>query len=260
MKKAFLIIDPQNDFCDPHGSLSVAGAELSSELLHKFIQQNLASIDAIFTTLDSHYAFHIAHPSFWQDADGQAPSPFSIIEVEDIKSGKYKARVEAYADWALHYVEELSKQNKYKLCIWPEHCLVGSWGHSIHEPIFTALQAWEHSKPSKLVEYIRKGTNPKTEHYSAFKAEVLDEADPTSKLNFELIKKLDKFDEIFVGGQALSHCVANSLYDLIEHIEPSKIILLSDTTNPVTGFEKEANDFLEKAKTAGIKIRTTIDA
>lgn len=257
MKKALLLIDPQNDFCDKKGSLSIPGADSDSLRLEKFITKKQHEISAIFTTLDSHYAFHIAHPLFWQDTSGKAPAAFTIISLNDFNAGKYKVKNPDYVNWAQYYLEELERQKKYQLCIWPEHCLVGSWGHNLYPPIYASIYAWEKANPGKHNNYIYKGINPKTEHYSAFAAEVLDTEDPKSDLNMNLIQKLSSFDEVFVGGQALSHCVSNSLRDLVKYLPAEKIILLLDTTSPVPGFEEIAQIFLEDAKKTGIKLAKT---
>ena len=66
-KIALIIIDPQNDFCSPRGSLFVPGADEDNERLGEFILANSLEIDQIIVTLDSHYVIDISHPKFWVD-------------------------------------------------------------------------------------------------------------------------------------------------------------------------------------------------
>ena len=53
-----------------------------------------------------------------------------------------------------------------------------------------------------------------TEHYSAFKADVVRADDARTDYNMTLLARLLKADRVIVCGQALSHCVAFSTRDL----------------------------------------------
>ena len=48
MSNALLIIDPQNDFCNPNGTLFVSGAEEDCERLAEFIDNNSSKISYSF--------------------------------------------------------------------------------------------------------------------------------------------------------------------------------------------------------------------
>lgn len=259
MNTALLLIDPQNDFCHPQGSLYVDGAEKDALRLQQFILNRLPEIDGVFITQDTHQPYHIAHPLFWQDAQGRTPEPFTLVSLADVHSGSLKTARPEDATWALHYVKALADGGRYQLCIWPEHCLIGSWGHGVYLPIFQAAHQWIHAQAGRTVQWIAKGANPKTEHYSAFRAEVPDPEDTTGCLNRTLIAQLDVYERIFVSGQALSHCVAASLRDLMSHIRPDKITLLIDTTGAVQGFESLAEIFVQEARARGVCIAKTTE-
>ena len=78
-----LIIDPQNDFCDPqHGSLYVPGADTDMQRLADMITQMKHQLCDIHVTLDSHHLIDIAHPAFWQDSLGNPPAAFTQITAE----------------------------------------------------------------------------------------------------------------------------------------------------------------------------------
>ena len=71
-----LIIDPQNDFCDPEkGSLYVPGADEDMMRLAKMVDRLRDKLTDIHVTLDSHHTVDIAHPVFWIDGSGPASAP-----------------------------------------------------------------------------------------------------------------------------------------------------------------------------------------
>jgi nicotinamidase/pyrazinamidase len=125
------------------------------------------------------------------------------------------------------------------LVSWPEHCLIGSWGHNVHAAVKKALDRWARSK-LELVDFVTKGSNPLTEHYSAVQAEVPDPNDPSTMLNGRLIKTLSEADMVAIAGEALSHCVANTVRDIAKNFGEDnikKLVVLTDCTSSVAGFE-----------------------
>lgn len=257
MTNTLLIIDPQNDFCAPEGALSVPGATEDCLRLIKMIDGLGARLNSIHVTMDTHHIFHIAHPIFWLDKNGKMPDPYTIITSESIANGEFRAAVPQYQHYAIEYVSTLEKTGKYNLCIWPPHCLIGSWGHDIYEPLSKSLINWECSLPGRIVDYTYKGSNVRTEHYSAIRAEVSDAADPSSRTNFTLIERLKSADNIAIAGEAMSHCVANTVRDLITCIPAEKLIVLTDASSNVPGFEKLGADFTTEIESVGVKLMTT---
>ena len=65
MKNSLLIIDPQNDFCSPEGSLFVKGAEEDCRSIKKVLENLDKKIDSIIITMDMHHFYDISHPGFW---------------------------------------------------------------------------------------------------------------------------------------------------------------------------------------------------
>ena len=60
-----------------------------------------------------------------------------------------------------------------------------------------------------------------------------------------------------MSGQALSHCVANTITDLIENLAPdvlARIIVLEDASSSVPGFEGLGETALQKARDAGMTV------
>ena len=126
-KLEFLIVDPQNDFCDPNGALYVPGAVEDSKRLAETIKRLRNKISHISVTLDTHRLVDIAHPIFWVDSKGRHPEPFTLITRDDLKKGLWRTTVPDHMERAVRYVDELAKNDRYVLCIWPPHCLIGSW-------------------------------------------------------------------------------------------------------------------------------------
>ena len=54
MKTVLLVVDMQNDFCLPSGSLYVPGAEKDVERLSRLIKEKMTVIDKIILTADGH--------------------------------------------------------------------------------------------------------------------------------------------------------------------------------------------------------------
>lgn len=258
MNLHFLIIDPQNDFADPMGSLFIPGADKDMIRLAAMIQRHLTKINRIHVTLDTHRWIHIAHPVFWVDAQNNHPEPFTIITEEDLLAGRWKTTQPDYQERATTYVKTLKAQGRYTLTIWPPHCLIGHPGNNVVAPLAEVLTRWENT--FAMVNYVVKGSNMWTEHYSAVKADVTVPEDPNTLFNQKLIEELKTADLIAVSGEALSHCVANTLYDIAQALgDMSKIVLIGDTSSNVPGFEPLSEKILTDMQARGMKIVTSTD-
>ena len=261
MQVQLLIIDPQVDFCDPLGALSVPGAEADMARLARMVRRLAPKLDSIHVTLDSHHLVDIAHPIFWQDSAGNHPAPFTILSAADVEARHWTTTQPGMYRRALAYVQALAAHGRYPLCIWPPHCLIGSAGHAVMPDLFAALAEWEGR--FAVVDYIPKGSSIWTEHYSAIQADVPDPADPSTQINMTLTQTLLKADMLAVAGEAGSHCVANTVRDLADGFGDdrlvSKITLLTDAVSPVSGFESFQDDFLREMTARGMKLSTTTE-
>ncbi|MEJ7710988.1 MAG: isochorismatase family protein [Pyrinomonadaceae bacterium] len=263
MKKIeLLIIDPQIDFCGPGGALYVPGAEADMRRLAKMIGRTKTVLDDIHVTLDSHHSVHIAHPIFWKDSDGAHPAPFTCISRADVENGRWATTQPGMYRRALEYVRALEQQGRYELTIWNPHCLIGSPGHAVYPELFRALAEWEAMRFA-FVDYITKGSNIWTEHYSAVQADVPDPADSSTQINTRLIETLQQADTVLIAGEALTHCVANTVRDIgnkfgdDSHV--AKMVLLEDATSGIPGFEAHAQSFLSEMIGRGMQVTTTAD-
>ena len=256
-----LIIDMQNDFCDPKGALFVPGADADAVLLGTMINRVEKKLKDITKTMDSHHEVDIAHPIMYVDSQGNHPAPFTIITEDDFDNDTWTTTNPGCRKKVRAYLAALTANNRYPLCVWPPHCIIGSTGHAVVEPVRLALRDWCCNQMKK-VDFVTKGSNIFTEHYSAVKADVPDDGDITTKLNTDLLDILVEADEIPISGQALSHCVRNTVTDIADNFGEEnikKLILLEDTCSSVPGFEHLGTDFVADMKKRGMRVTTSVD-
>jgi nicotinamidase-related amidase len=261
-KAHLIVIDPQNDFCDPKGALYVNGSDKDMNRLATMVGRLRDKLHDIHVTLDSHQAIHIAHPVFWKNSAGQHPNPFTIISAADVRNGTWTTSKPGLYKRALAYVEGLEKNSRYPLCIWPPHCLIGSWGHGVWPALYEKLMDWSNQRFGSI-DFVTKGSNILTEHYSAIQADVPDPSDPGTQINTGFLQTVNEADIVLLAGEAGSHCLANTGRDMVNYFPDDsfvkKLVLLTDATSPVPGFEKNQDDFIKEMVARGMKTTTTTD-
>jgi nicotinamidase-related amidase len=255
-----LIIDPQNDFLDiPGAALPVPGAAADMQRLADWLLAHAAKVRSITVTLDSHASVGVERTTFWLQADGAPVPPFTLITAADLAQGRFMPRDAGKRAEVQAYLHALEAGGQRQLVVWPVHCVVGTWGHNIHAGLSDALNHWE-MQSGYTVQKVLKGQNPLTEQYSAFKAEVPRSDDPRTALNWPLVHALSAGSAtLLIAGEAMSHCVAASVSDLIATLPAQRLaqtVLLSDCMSPVAGFESAAREFLDRALEAGIQACT----
>jgi nicotinamidase-related amidase len=259
-KVHLVVIDPQVDFCDPNGALFVKGADADVRRLAEMVRRLNGRLDDIHVTLDSHRLIDVAHPVFWKDSSGLNPAPFTLISAGDVESGRWTPVLPGLYSRMLDYVRALEHNGRYPLCIWPPHCLIGSPGHCVLRELREALLEWE-TRRFALVDYVTKGSNPFTEHYSAVCADVPDPSDPGTQINTRFIQTLMDADLVAIAGEAGSHCLANTVRDIARSFGDDsyvrRLVLLRDATSPVPGFEAYQADFVAEMVARGMQVSTT---
>lgn len=258
---ALLVIDAQNDFHDiPGAALPVPGSVKDTERIAALIK-NL-NPGTIFASQDSHYSLDIAHPAWWEDAKGNPVSPFTMIFAADIENGKYVPRIQPTR--SLQYVKSLEANGEFNHFIWPEHCLMGSTGHAFLPVFFETIRDWM-NKNSRWVNFITKGVNPYTEHFGIFRANVPLPEDPATDVNQGIFQTLNEYNTVLLVGQARTHCVANSLRQIVQ-ISPqlaSKLVVVEDCMSDVPGlpsdFYVHVNSIYDDAVKAGVRLAKSTD-
>jgi nicotinamidase-related amidase len=286
---ALLIVDAQITFCIPGYELYVGGrsgrgaVEDNVRLCH-FIYRNLRHITHIFPTMDTHTQYQIFHPLFWVNTAGGHPVPYTVISHDDVAQGVWKVSPRAAyaldADYAAlqrhaeHYTAELEKSGKYALIIWPPHAMLGGIGHALAPIVHEAVEFHNACRASQTGFEI-KGGHPLTENYSVLAPEVLTTTGGiplrNSSRNVEFLEKLmgatRGYDVIGITGQALSHCVAWTIDDLLQDIltkDPAavrKVHIIRDCSSPVVtptyDFTPDAEAALQRFEAAGMRIVTS---
>jgi nicotinamidase-related amidase len=271
-----LLIDVQKDFCFPEGSLYVAGRSGRGALddnrrIAEFIYRNLGVLTNVTATLDSHFAFQIFFPSFWVGKSGAPLSAHREVTTEDIDRGEARPNP-AVARWLCggdqawlerqvrHYCGELEKAGKYRLYLWPPHCILGSEGHTLAGVVHEARMFHSYVRGTQSSTEL-KGGNALTENYSVLRPEVLVRHDglPLAEANSALLATLLAADKLVVAGQAASHCVKSSIDDLLDAILARdaalarKVYVLEDCMSAVTVPDGKGGflaDFTPQAKAA----------
>jgi nicotinamidase/pyrazinamidase len=264
MDATLLLIDPQNDFCDiPNAALPVPGADADMNRLAGFIRASRRSLKDVVVTLDSHATVSIERTTFWKQGNGTAVAPFTQITEQAVRDGRYLPRNETLRDEVLKYLQALEARGRYRLMVWPVHCVVGTWGHNIHQAVASELAAWEEDAQRGALK-ILKGLNTLTEQYSAVRAEVPRADDPLTDTNATLVERARPSKGLlFVAGEASSHCVAATLSDLLASMTPeerARVVILRDCMSPVQGFEADAERFFTAAAAQGVRVMSTDEA
>lgn len=294
---ALLLIDVQRDFCHTEGTLYVGGrsgtgAIDDSRRIAEFIYREMGSISSIIPTMDTHEAFQIFTPAFWQDQEGHMLLPHDMIDgnLQVIRGGQpsgLRASVNpmitrdvigdpnAYM-WlqkqAAYYVAELTRAGKYMLYIWPEHCVLGSLGHTLVGVVQEARMFHSYVRGAQNQVQV-KGGNPLTENYSIFGPEVTTRWDGKGTIaskNANFLRVLLDYDAVIIAGQASSHCVKSSIDDLLDEIQvkdsalAKKVYVLRDCTSAVVvpgvvDFTPEADKALDRYEAAGMNIVSSTD-
>ena len=278
-----LLIDVQKDFCFPSGSLYVGGRSGRGALddnrrIVELVYRNLNVITNITTTMDTHFAHQIFFPSFWVDKDEKPLAPYREITTDQIDRGEVRPNP-AVAHWLCNgnypwllkqvrfYCTELEKAGKYKLYLWPPHCILGSDGHALTGAIHEARMF--HSYARGVQSWVEvKGGNALTENYSVLRPEVLTRHDgqPLAQRNTGFIKTLLTADAVVIAGQAASHCVKSSIDDLLGEIVAQdkalarKVYILADCMSAVTVPDGKGGFFADFTPQAEEALRRFADA
>lgn len=240
-KIAALGIDCQVAFCHPGASLYVPGADQDMRRAAEWIYRNTDKISQIYLSLDTHTAVQVFHPTSWMDANGQHPTPFTVIMAADVVSGKWKPCFEQdkFLDLTaamIEYCTRLESTGKYALTIWPYHAMLGGASHGIM-PILMEACLFHSIGRLTDIEFIMKGRSQFTENFSIFSPEVNEIGNVrVGTFDIELVHALSRYDRVYIFGEASSHCVMSSLYDLAKKLSPddlNKIYILTDAMSPV---------------------------
>ncbi len=260
-----LIVDMQVDFCHPDGALSVPGAREDLERLIQFIRRNVEQISGITCSLDSHLPLQIFHPAWWVDGNGEHPPPFTVIGHKDVLDGAWVPLLEP--EWSTQYTWRLQELGRSELTIWPYHCLIGSPGHCLDPDLLSAV-FWHSLARGAQPTWWMKGSTPGTEHYSILRPEIPLPGHSFDTGGRELLDLLEMSDLVYIAGEAKSHCVLETVEDLVEEYADRpdvlrKIYVLEDCTSaihhPTIDYEAIADARFAELSRRGIHLVDSTD-
>lgn len=260
-----VLIDMQVDFCHREGNLYVPGALDDIRRTIEFIYRNAERITHITCSLDSHLPSQIFTPAWWVDENGCPPASFTIITAAAVQRGVWRPRFAPEA--SLRYVEELEQRRKKQLCIWPYHVQIGSVGNALDPELWSAV-FWHSLARQTDPHWLTKGSVPLTEHYSILQPEVPVPEHPGGSKDQGFLDILASADAVLIAGEAESHCVLETVEDLVEEFDAQpdvlrKIYFLRDCTSavqhPEIDFHALAATRLAEFEALGITFITTID-
>jgi nicotinamidase-related amidase len=250
-----ILIDYQQDFM-PAGALGVPGADADVARITRWMYDNLLKITQVAVSIDTHNPFQIFHPAWWEDQNGNNPPAFTAITLADLDSGKWRAVINPVASRT--YVEKLTAGGKKVLVIWPYHCLQGTSGCALDNQVSNMVYFHSVARKSVATRLV-KGTDPSTEMYGIIKPEY----DPKNFVNLDFLNKIEKFNRVVIAGEAKSHCVLESIAQILEYYQgksevTKRIFILEDTMSNIPSFEAATQTAFDEFKTKyGVNLVTT---
>lgn len=231
MNKILIIIDPQNDFVDPKGSLYVEGAEKTIEKLADYIKTDGQKYDHLVCTQDTHRRIHVSLQNGWT----HKPAPGTRV----VKKVGSDFKLTADKELAIKYYGEEG------VTIWPDHCIIGTWGHCFPDILVDAFSDWE-IKKGKGVFYQRKGEDCGYEAFSALTKEFMTGVKPEWRKWENL--------SIDICGFCKDICVAETVKDLVIRGGEKDVTLLDSLCATLDPNSKNLEILKEMAKNGEIKI------
>lgn len=246
-RNGLVIIDPQNDFCDPKGALYVPGAEEDMARLAKHLLEHGAQYSDLVVSLDSHDKIAIFHPKYWVNDEGNHPAPYTEISRKEFDAGVWRPASQRNKTYTKRWLDRIDREKKFSMMIWPEHCIVSTWGHQICDTIVHALDVWR-DVTGRSVRYVFKGELPYADQFSIF--DVADDSWHDEQACEDLTARLAICDTLTFAGEAISHCVQESVIAYMMLTSRGggranqRVRVLGDCTSPVAGFSRELSEKL----------------
>jgi len=176
-RPALVIVDLQEDFCPPNGSLAVEEGRDVIPVINELLSLPWV---ARVATKDNHPDNHI---SFASNHEGKEP---------------FNSNITVY--------NPLNPEETYVTQLWPKHCVAGTPGNELVKELDLL----------KIDHVVLKGMDPRVEMYSAitspFRSPKLKEA--TSEL--EELLRAQAVSHVYVVGLAGDYCVKSTAIDCVQ--------------------------------------------
>ncbi|KAF7332647.1 Isochorismatase domain-containing protein [Mycena kentingensis (nom. inval.)] len=175
--KALIIVDLQEDFCPPNGSLAVAGGRDIVSTINNLLASPF--FDFRVATQDWHPQDHCSFAS-------NHPPPNNIP-------------FESFAT----IVNPFNPDDSYETRLWPNHCVQGSPGSEL----IPELNIF------RVNRIVKKGQDKRVEMYSAFYDPFVP---PVSVSELPQLLKDNAVGKVYVAGLAMDYCVRATALDALK--------------------------------------------
>lgn len=249
-----IIVDPQNSFCKEGHPMCCPGGMDAMTRLANMIYRTGNLIKHFFVSLEQHPVIHISSPYYWKDKKGNHPNAKSQITLEQIQNNEWMPIHENWQDHVLKYALAVNK-----IDIWEPHCIDGTEGYCIAHDLQLALENWQYKSGINITR-MYKGNNKHIEQYSMISAKYMDVSDKNTCVKYEFVQTVfNKASVILIGGLTSSHCLGDTLRDILLFNPKvlSKVILLTDATVPVPGYEHVEEQLIKDLTKYGMQTCTT---
>ncbi|KAK3395460.1 Isochorismatase-like protein [Sordaria brevicollis] len=233
-RPALLVVDMQEDFCPPNGSLAVTDGRSITPLINTLLSS--PSFVLRVATKDWHPPNHISFASNHDHTSSTSSTSSSAVTCCPEPNTKAVPFVSTTTVTNPHNPSE-----SYTTRLWPIHCVAGTPGASL-------IPELDISKIDKVLE---KGTDPRVEMYSAFYDPFTSPRVSDSGLA-DLLKGAN-VTHVYVVGLAADYCVWSTAMDA--HREGFETVVVEEATKPVDeeGWRK-CKEALEKEAGKGVKV------
>jgi len=202
-QKILIIVDPQNDFIEG-GSLGIDGAKKAMENLTKHLKANQGTYDKILVSLDTHNPTNLGFKMNWEGSGMAQITPGQLFPKDLIKDGSVWPR---FKYTRTKDIKDVLAQPDF-MC-WPAHCIKGTPGHDIYEPLYDVLLGIQDK-----VTFITKGESDSRDNYSIF--HYGDRGLTEAGREFNLWDKKYDNPDVYIAGLALDYCVFETVKSLQE--------------------------------------------
>ncbi|KAI9068498.1 Isochorismatase hydrolase [Trametes sanguinea] len=211
-RPALIVVDMQEDFCPPDGSLAVSGGRDIVPLINELLQLPFVLKIA---TKDHHPQEHV---SFASNHPGATPFASSCTVINPANPAE-----------------------TYETRLWPDHCVIGTPGNALVPSLDTA----------RLDAVVHKGTDPRVEMYSAFRAPLRDPPLPSAVSDLEARLRAAHATAVFVVGLAGDYCVKCTALDSAEL--GWRTYVVEDAVRSVGG-DAAWKETVSEFETAGVEV------
>ncbi|KAJ7459435.1 Isochorismatase-like protein [Mycena galericulata] len=208
-KVALLIVDLQEDFCPPNGSLAVAGGRDIVPIINTLLASSI--FDVKVATKDWHPEDHVSFATNHPEPNNRPFESFAKI------------------------VNPLNPFESYETRLWPVHCVQGTPGAKL-------VPELDIGKIDKIIE---KGQDKRVEMYSAFAAPF--ENPPFARSELAGYLKGNGVEKVYVVGLAMDYCVKATAEDAVK--EGFAVSVIEDAVravDPEEGWNKSKEEMESK--------------